>query len=1235
MFAKLPQSSVTELGVLNIISRLIRHLITSACHSQKRTILLTLSALALFSTSPGLAQSDNVFEVGTGTIANTFNPNPQQFTTFDFARDFAQPPLIFVLPSTQGSDECAVRIRNVTVSSFDAYCTEAPPRDGEHVAVNIQYIAIIPGVTTVPTTSGGSVTFEAGSVETQTVQHNCAAAAGCGTEGWDIISPSSVNPSNASILGQVQTMVNESANPPTTNSQPFFSTAIDPSQGAASQFGLALERGEVDEGNVTMDETVAWLAIEDTGGCVTLDFSTLGGPSSVPFQSIVTDDLASGAPGGDIHNAPDGWSNGCNAGEGATFEAACFTNTPVVLAHLRSRNEEESIGLRQCGISTTGLTVTIEEDRSRDNERNHVDEAISVLAFGQAFSTPVTLSYIHIQQIDRKVSFAWETATETLNIGFNLWAKLGNQWIQINKKLIPSNRQDKLQPSNYQHDIRLSAHQRDQITAFGISSVDVSGKDEFFGPFQSGQSYGETAIPEPIDWTAIKQEHDQSLLARGYQFIDGKWRKARTTDSNTQPRIDIQINEPGFYRITYEQLKANGIDWAGQRSRDIAISLQNTAVARLVKANRGRFGAGSWIEFYAVPPQGNNGLYTATNVYQLQLNRGLALPMPKVEHPVENTTDLSRFGFYSTLLGENIIYSELTAEDPWMDAELFAYGSSADKTYVFHINQELPSSDSRIKVQLAGGTDLPGAEQDHHVQLWLNGTLIADSRADGFDRWEVDTRIPADLLQSGENTLRIVAPGDTGFNFDLFYIDRIAILSAMTLSYSSGFPTSFTAPVDTAGFAIALTDSARPERVYISQANGNVALIKKPDLAREDGVDYLLVPTTAMHAELEDLRYWLGSTAQMRAPTIVVTTPGNISIDNSDYLIIAHPAFINEELESFAQSKADMGLTAKIINWFDIVERYGYGIATPQALRNFLTAANLEYSYQYILLVGGHSYDYLDYKGLGAVNFIPSWHRGIDLIQQAPTDTPYADLDGDQLPDKAIGRWPVRTAADLSAIIRKSNEWVLNGLAASRNALFIAEQTEANRDFDLLMENALTPVTKRWSDIDRVYLDEILQTQSASAITDARQSIFDSINSGVGLTVFNGHGSPSSWTFQNLVNWNHLQQLENHGLPTMVLPLACYTTYYQTPTVNSLAHQWLFASQDSPQTTGAVAIHGAMVLGDYRENTLFAERVLNQQLKNNMTLGEAILQTKRQLSPWHQMINNWALLGDPSLKLQP
>ncbi|MGH1428384.1 MAG: C25 family cysteine peptidase [Arenicella sp.] len=1185
----------------------------------------------------------NSFEVGTATIASTFAPNPVTFTSFTFAEEFSATPLVFVLPSTQGGDECDVRIRNVSSMGFDAYCTEAPPRDGEHVAVNIQYVAILPGVTTVPS-SAGPIIFEAGTIDTQAVQHNCAS--GCGTASWVHVDPSSVAPANAAIIGQIQTMENESGTPPSTSSEPFLSTAIDPSQGTVDEFGLALQRSEVNNGTITSDETIAWLAVENTGAsCVTLDLSTLGGPASVPFQSIVTDDIAQGAPG-DIHGPVDGWNdgsnNGCNANEGAEFASMCFSNTPVVVANKRTHNEEGG-WLRQCNISTNEIRLTIDEDRDRDNERNHADEGISVLAFGMAFNTPVTLSHIAINQLGRNMTFDWETSTETFNIGFNLWGELNGEWVQLNKRIIPSKRKDQLQPNSYSKRIKLSAFQYEQMTQFGVSSVDVSGKDEFFGPFESGERYGKQVIADPIDWSKVKAQYVQRMKSKGYHLKNGIWQKlALKKDARLPTRVDMTIPETGIYRVSYEDIKALGVDWFNQKNRHIAVTYKGEPVARYILGRQGRFKPGSSIEFFATVPLGNDARYIDANVYQLQLDQSLALAMPFIAHDAtDNANDASNVGLKVNTLSKDNVYNSLASGDPWMDSDVFSFGEPSEKKYTLVLNDVAVGSGGRLRGSLIGGLNLPGPELDHHVQIYVNDVLIADKRSDGFQRFDIDEAIPAGVLIRGNNIVRVVVPGDTGLAFDLVSIDAIEVYYGQELAWSSSQETAleFITETGVESYVVTLSEKFKRQktRIYATQSNGNVARITRPKRDRSVPDGSLVLPVTAMQNDLDDdVHYWLGSTDQMLTPDLELVRASDALIsEGTDYLIVAHPAFINQELMDFAEAKTNSGLSTEIVSWLDIVQKYGHGLATPEALRNFLTEANVQSNYEYVLIVGGHSYDYLDYLGNGSVNFIPAWYGEVDVIQQAPTDTPFVDLDADGLPDKAIGRWPVRTQQDLTAIIQKTFEWQESGVNSSRNSLLIAGKTEANRDYGKLLLGAMSPVTKRWTDITHVFLDEVVEREGLNANAVARQEILDNVNQGVSLTVFNGHASPSAWALDSLLTSNDVLSLENAGLPTLLMPLACYITYYETPTVDSLAHQWLFASQDSADTTGAVGIHGATVFSDYHENTLFAEKVLKRQLDHEETIGQAILSVKKQLSPWHNMVNNWGLLGDPSIRLVP
>lgn len=101
------------------------------------------------------------------------------------------------------------------------------------------------------------------------------------------------------------------------------------------------------------------------------------------------------------------------------------------------------------------------------------------------------------------------------------------------------------------------------------------------------------------------------------------------------------------------------------------------------------------------------------------------------------------------------------------------------------------------------------------------------------------------------------------------------------------------------------------------------------------------------------------------------------------------------------------------------------------------------------------------------------------------------------------------------------------------------------------------------------------------------------------------------------------------GKPTLVLPLACYTTYADSPTMNTMAHQLLVSGEH-----GAVAIFGASLFSSYLENAIISSKVINHLLEGD-TLGKAILESKKEIGiRYLDTVLNGTLLGDVTLRLR-
>ncbi len=92
----------------------------------------------------------------------------------------------------------------------------------------------------------------------------------------------------------------------------------------------------------------------------------------------------------------------------------------------------------------------------------------------------VGLGYFLAELDGDAVSFTWQTATETGNAGFNLFAETNGGLVQLNDELIPSTVIDSVTPTYYSYEAVTSA------TTFYIEDVSIAGSTNRVGPFTLG-----------------------------------------------------------------------------------------------------------------------------------------------------------------------------------------------------------------------------------------------------------------------------------------------------------------------------------------------------------------------------------------------------------------------------------------------------------------------------------------------------------------------------------------------------------------------------------------------------------------------------------------------------------------------------------------------------------------------------------------------------------------------------
>ena len=839
--------------------------------------------------------------------------------------------------------------------------------------------------------------------------------------------------------------------------------------------------------------------------------------------------------------------------------------------------------------------------------------APNIIAFACDISvTPVTIASFSAQPAGSGARFTWSTATETANAGFNLYVETPNGLRRINDRLIPSQTVNSVTPRSY----TFSAEDVKGDT-FYIEDVSIRQERRQHGPFQLGESYGQDITLERIDWARIQAEQaaftaqEQAARLPAIQTAFD----ARRPDMavNGKGQLNLRVNQTGLQRVTYQDFVDFGLDPSHVMPQRVALLNQGQPAPINLVLSGGVFGPGSYIEFYG---QGVDTLYTATNIYTLTLDPALARRVAQDRTPVPNGAPATFYLDTVHVENENG-YSFLTPNgDPWYDTLMTAYGSPFSQDFTFEIDHYQPGAATpTLTVEVWGLTEWE-AYPDHRLQVSLNGVSLADESFDGFVNHPISLALPPNVLQNGTNTLRLTIPPQAGVDWDMIYLN----------AYSVTYPRAFAARQNTLAFTaqgplFEVSGLKSPQVTVYRLDDGGPTWLRKLRVT-PDGGSYRVA-----FAGLPDRRagYVVAAAGAMGSPALAAAQPyTDITSGAADYLIIAHPSFISG-LTPLVQFHQAQGLTVKVVNVKDVYAQFSGGVFDPQAIKAYLTHAIQNMGVQYILLVGGDTYDYRNYLGLDSISFIPSLYAGVGPYPGfTPVDPQYTDVDNNNVPDAAIGRWPVRDSAELSRMIQKTLAYA--GKNYGRSVLMAADAAQNGDSFTDTAEALLAQLSPTWN-AERAYLDVL-------GVGAARDLLLNTLNNGVALTNYVGHSGPSSWTFAGLFQASDAAALTNHGRPTVVTQWGCWNTYYVDPMYNTLAHKFLLSGDQ-----GAAAVLGATSITETTSDTALGLRLLPLATQPGMSLGMAIQEAKTSLAQsepgMSDVILGWTLLGDPAMVVEP
>ncbi len=661
----------------------------------------------------------------------------------------------------------------------------------------------------------------------------------------------------------------------------------------------------------------------------------------------------------------------------------------------------------------------------------------------------------------------------------------------------------------------------------------------------------------------------------------------------TQDAYKLVVSEPGMQSVPLSDLRELGFD---SRANDLKLTYQGQPVAFEIE--------GGALRFFA-PNTGN--LLNPKEVYWLTADGGGArIATRSAAHSGATVSDIA---FEKGLWIANTapVYVSVA---PGVDGDhYFAHNlrwnpeqpsvkPAAGATWNTRLPAAAGPQPSTIQVNLA--TDL-----DVSDEYTVRAVVTGDSAAKTFSHstydsgsgqaaptatWTFATSAsssPMQLSLTLEQGLETQPGGSPGL-----LLDTVSWMQTVRLNFGgAGGP--FSALTSGGPYAYRLTNRPAGARLYnVSNPRQPVALTFSGDVFQDAaGGDY-----------------WLAG-QELPKPAVTRHRAVTFRTNDSAHVIYIAPQPFHEALQPLKTQRERQGYIVKIVDIQAIYDAWSYGMVSPSAVRDFLGFAytnwrNSTGAVQPVaaVLVGDGTRDPRNYEQKNNQNFIPPYLAEVDhKLLQTACERCFGQLNGEDplaaepflFAELQIGRFPVNSAAELSAVVGKiiqyENAPGIYGWWRHKVALLTDDyrRTDGTVDpagnFALHSEELVSMMPKgmlpnrlyygryQAEDFDRSFNRDWLE-EDADAL---RARLLSDVKSGGGLLIYNGHAN--HWNWASTTNGNHLfttndvlDSMNNGERQFVGLSMTCYTSQFQQPAAGGTIDELMFRKAGG----GAVAVWG-------------------------------------------------------------
>jgi hypothetical protein len=574
-------------------------------------------------------------------------------------------------------------------------------------------------------------------------------------------------------------------------------------------------------------------------------------------------------------------------------------------------------------------------------------------------------------------------------------------------------------------------------------------------------------------------------------------------------------------------------------------------------------------------------------------------------------------------------WMESQAEDPWFFTPQIASGATQE--FTTSLTDVVNAHHDCVFTASFRGYKWGDTDVTHHLRIYLNNHIVGNVKWLNNEAYDSTLDFPSYWLEEGDNTIKLVSIVDTPSD-----TNGVILADWFDISYWRQFKAEddsleFT-PSAVGTYTYTVTNFSDSDiRVYDITDQSQQKRIPSLTIVA-DGAKFKATFNDASPAEA---KYAIAEASGLKSPAAIVADElsGLRSTSNqADYIIITCDNFYNE-ITPLATYRQKQGFKVKTVKLTDVYDEFNYGISSPYAIKYFLNYAYTQWKKPaptYVLLVGDATYDFRDDEGYGFTNYMPTFLFYNQEFGETAWDDWFACLDSDTdiFPEMLVGRFPAKTAAEVTNMVNKTIAYENVALSElwTKRAIWVA-------DNEGVFESVSDTLAAMLSD---KYFKTKLYLASYSNPNDCKQDIIQDISLGALLVNFSGHGGIQSWAEEDIFTNNDIALLNNKDKYPFILSLNCVNGYFIYPEFLECLAEELLRIQDK----GAVAVLAPSGMSLTTHHQILAEGIYDSLFKQNeRILGSAVAKGKLYLfqeaaDSAPETLKQFILFGDPALILR-